>query len=113
MTIRSQLNLIWCKVLKFFCKFCNFYKDDNKDKISGVEITLFYLSFISMAIFSWFILWGEGFQWKYLVALIPVLFWMFLRSSRKDMNATGNLIAGIFGALGGAIIVIVSYMLKP
>jgi len=101
-----------CRVPKVPTLFRNWYNESEQDKISGVEIALFYLSLISLSIFSWLV-WGkEGFQWKHLVTLIPVFFWMFLRSSRKDMQATGKLIAGILGALGGAIVVIVSYMLK-
>lgn len=40
--------------------------------------------------------------------LIPTFFWIFLRASRKDMNATSHLIAAGMGALGGALVAILT-----
>ncbi len=87
-----------------------YYEKDIKDakdiiEASGVEIFLFYLSLIVLFIFSFFVLFRGNFQWewRYLVVFIPVSIWLFLRCSRKDMSATGKLIAGLFGGIGGSI----------
>ncbi|HAW59282.1 MAG TPA: hypothetical protein DCX03_09785, partial [Bacteroidales bacterium] len=50
----------------------------------------------------------DGFKWKFTLLFFPLLFWMLLRSSRKDMHATANWVAGIFGAIGGALLIILS-----
>jgi len=75
-------------------------------KASGVEIFMFYLSMAFVILFGVFAL--CKFQPKLLVFLIPLLIWMFLRSSRKNMTATANWVAGFFGAIGGAALVLLS-----
>jgi len=47
-----------------------------------------------------------------MVLFIPTIYWIFLRASRKDMHATGNLIAGGLGAIGGALVVILTKLIK-
>jgi hypothetical protein len=81
-------------------------------KGSIIEIILFYLNLIALTVFS-IILWNTNMLvWKYLVLFIPTLIWVFLRSSRKNMTATASLIAAIFGAVGGAVLVLLSKLLK-
>lgn len=72
-------------------------------KGSAVEIFLFYIGFIPLIVLSVLIWCSNEFHLKYSVLLIPTLIWVFLRSSRKDMTATGNWIAAIFGAVGAAV----------
>jgi hypothetical protein len=72
---------------------------------------MFYFSLITTLIFCLFTWFSDEFKFKFSLFLIPLVIWMFLRSSRKDMNATGNLVAGVFGAFGGALIVIVTKLL--
>ncbi len=80
-------------------------------KGSIVEIVLFYVSLISLIIFS-FIIWIYGFSLKSLVLFIPTLIWMFLRISRKNMTAAANLISAIFGAIGGASLFLLAKLLE-
>ena len=93
--------------------FRNWYDESGQGKASGVEIFLFYISLIVLVLLSIQILYiGCPFDWKYLALFLPILIWMFLRSSRKDMKATANWVAGIFGAIGGAIVTLLSIYLK-
>jgi uncharacterized membrane protein len=76
------------------------------------EIGLFFISVIGAVIYVWAILaTGSSLFAKFSVLLVPTFLWVFMRVSRKDMNATAGLVAGLFGALGGAIAVIVAKML--
>lgn len=50
-----------------------------------------------------------GFFWVHVLAIFFFIVWVYLRSSRKDMNATAALFAGFFG--GGAVNTIVIYLL--
>jgi len=77
-------------------------KDNDKSGISDVEIFFFYISIVTVIIFSLVVL-ISNFQNKLSVLLFPLPIWLFLRSSRKDMSATANWIAAIFAAIGGAI----------
>lgn len=86
----------------------NITKDDFFLKASGVEIFFFYLSILSTVIFCILVAISDVFQWKFIILFFPILFWMLLRSSRKDMHATANWFAAIFGALGGAALIIAS-----
>ncbi len=86
-------------------------KDDFFLKASVVEIILFYLSLLSMLVLCITVWCSNAFHWKFILFFIPLLIWMFLRSSRKDMQATANWIAGIFGAMGGAALVILGKMI--
>ena len=81
-------------------------------KGSTIEIILFYVSLIALTVFSIKVWYTCVFKWKYLVLLIPTLIWIFLRSSRKNMTATATWIAAIFGAIGGAVLVLLSKLLK-
>ncbi len=84
--------------------------EEKPDSPSYAEVILFYISTICSL---WFSLesWC-GFQIEYLVLLFPAAYWIFLRASRKDMHATGNLIAGGMGAIGGALVVMMTKILK-
>lgn len=87
--------------------------DDFKSQIfalkgSTIEIILFYVSLIALTIFSIIVWCATQFIWKYLVLFIPTLIWIFLRSSRKNMTATASWIAAIFGAIGGAFLLLLS-----
>jgi len=100
------------------CEFKKWYyecDEKNKDTAhlmgSTVEVFLFYLNIIALIIFSNIIWFANVFLFKYLIFLIPTLLWVFLRSSRKDMTATANWIAAIFGAISGAALVIASKMI--
>jgi len=87
----------------------DWYNEDKEQlayKASGVEIFMFYVSMVFIILFGLFA-WCK-FQPKVLVCLIPLLIWMFLRSSRKNMTATANWVAGFFGAIGGAALVVLS-----
>lgn len=77
-------------------------------KASAIEILLFYISLVGVFAFLLFVWFSNVFQWKYLLLFVTLPIWMFLRSSRKDMHATANWVAAIFGAIGGAALVIVS-----
>ena len=81
-------------------------------KGSTIEIILFYVSLIALTVFSIIVWCTNVFAWKYLVLFIPTLIWVFLRSSRKNMTATASYIAAIFGAIGGAVLVLLSKLLK-
>lgn len=83
-------------------------KEDFYLKGSAVEICFFYFGVLTTVIFCLVIWLSDKFHWKFLLLLLPVLFWVFLRSSRKDMNATGNWIAGFSGMVGGIIIPILA-----
>lgn len=95
------------------CCFVKWYYEvdgDSSYKGSGVEVVMFYFSMLATLAFCGFT-WHnldicEKFQYKYLLLLIPLAIWMFPRCSRKDMKATAYLIAGLFGAFGGALVVI-------
>lgn len=89
--------------------FRDWYKEDDKSESkcpseSGVEIFLFYISLLLLVVFSIIVLYFDTFtlRRRYLVLFIPILIWIFLRSSRKDMNATAHWVAGLLGAIGGA-----------
>ena len=72
---------------------------------SCIEVILFYFSILCALFFLiTFFLNNRDWQVKsFVLFIIPTVYWGFLRSSRKDMRATSYLIAGIFGAIGGAI----------
>jgi len=88
----------------------DWYNENESFQVKGssVEIILFYISIITAFIFAGIALCPEPLQRRYVVLVIPTLFWIFLRSSRKDMNATGTWIAGLSGAFGGAILVLIA-----
>lgn len=105
-----------CKPEGKCCKLVSWYNEiddapnakDEKEvayKGSGVEIFMFYVSMLSILAFCSLTL--CKFQPKFLVLLIPLAIWMFLRISRKDMKATAYLIAGLFG---GALVVILKQL---
>jgi uncharacterized protein YodC (DUF2158 family) len=85
-------------------------------KGSTVERFMFNLSVLTTILFCVITsipsLWPcRKFHFQFLFLLIPLAIWMFLRCSRKDMSATAYLIAGLFGAFGGALVVILqSYL---
>lgn len=81
--------------------FRKWYDESEKEKASGVEIFLFYVNLFILIYFLIAVL-TDTFCTKCLVLLIPLLIWIFLRSSRKDMAATAHWVAGFFGAVGGA-----------
>jgi hypothetical protein len=81
-------------------------------KGSTVEIILFYISLVALTVFSIIIWFTSSFHWKYLVLFIPTLIWIFLRSSRKNMTATASWIAAVFGAIGGAVLILLSKLLN-
>jgi hypothetical protein len=94
-------------------KFKYLYKESHDDP-SYAEVGLFYIS-IALALCT--IIWPTTFLAKIhlfglesavSVFLIPTFFWIFLRASRKDMNATSHLIAAGMGALGGALVTILT-----
>ena len=94
-----------CKLVKWY----NEVDGDARYKGSGVEIFMFYLSMITTFLLCLLVIslhWIWKFHFEFLFLLIPLPIWMFLRCSRKDMSATAYLIAGLFGAFGGALIVI-------
>lgn len=65
---------------------------------SGVEIFMFYFSLIVLLVFGSLVICPKiGYKPEYLSLLSPLFIWMFLRSSRKDMNATATLVGAIFG----------------
>ncbi len=70
----------------------------------------FYLSIVCAFIFIGKIYCDEVFKKTTMALFIPTIYWMFLRASRKDMNATGTLLAGAIAAIGGAV---VGFLLKP
>ena len=93
-----------------------YYEKDVKNaediEASGVEIFMFYVSLTVLLIFGLYVVFfGKALEWRYLLTFIPLSIWGFLRCSRKDMRATGNLVAGIFGGIGGSIVWIVAKML--
>lgn len=81
-------------------------------KGSTIEIILFYVGLITLAVFSVVVWCSSVFEWKYLVLFMPTLIWIFLRSSRKNMTATASWIAAIFGAIGGAVLILLAKLLK-
>lgn len=95
------------KVLK------GFYEEENeKQKASWAEVFLFLATLILFVIYGVFILFtGTSLSAKLSILLVPTLLWVFMRASRKDMNATANLVAALFGALGGAIVIIVTKLM--
>ena len=87
-------------------------EEGDKPKASLAEIGLFLISVIGVVIYAGFILATGGSLFaKFSILLLLTFLWVFMRVSRKDMNATAGLVAGLFGALGGAIAVIVAKML--
>lgn len=90
-----------------------FYEEENeKQKASSAEVVLFLVTLILFMIYAVFILFtGTSLSAKLSILLVPTLLWVFMRASRKDMNATSNLVAGLFGALGGTIVVIVTKLI--
>jgi hypothetical protein len=78
---------------------------------SVLEAFLLCLSIISFIVFILLVEWWGNFAPKHLFILFPAVLWMFLRASRKDMKATGNMIAGSIGAIGGALFVIVAKLI--
>ena len=84
------------------------YEESNEP--SYAESILFYLSIICAFIFIGIIYCDGVFKKTAMVLFIPTIYWMFLRASRKDMHATGTLLAGAVAAIGGAV---VGFLLKP
>jgi hypothetical protein len=74
---------------------------------SDCEVILFYLSIIFSFLFLILVESG-GFTRRHLTLLFPAVFWILLRSSRKDMKASSIMIAGSIGAIVGALIAIVT-----
>jgi len=98
-----------CKVQR---KIKNLYSEKKYNGIleaSCIEAILFYFSILCALIFLIINMFSNNgnFRVKSFVLFIPTIYWVFLRSSRKDMRATSYLIAGIFGAIGGAITYII------
>jgi len=87
-------------------------KDGDQLKASTAEVVLFAMGSVFLLVYALLNLFGKALSPRYAVLLIPTLLWVFMRSSRKDMTATANFIAGLFGALGGAILIIVARLLK-
>jgi len=86
-------------------------------KGSTVERFTFNLSVLTTILFCVITsipsLWPcRKFHFQFLFLLIPLAIWMFLRCSRKDMSATAYLIAGLFGAFGGALVVILERIFR-
>ena len=95
--------------------FTDWYNEDKDQLVykgSKVEIFMFYLSMGFIILFGVLVLACCKFQPKFLLSLIPLPIWMFLRCSRKDMSATAYLIAGLFGAFGGALVVILERIFR-
>ncbi len=90
--------------MKITTIFRDWYSEESENgpKASPVEIVLFYVNLLFLLVFSLSVLCADPFRREYLVLFIPSLIWIFLRSSRKDMTATANWVAGFFGAIGGA-----------
>lgn len=93
------------------------YKETPQDPSHG-EAGLFYISIV-LALCT--VIWPTTFSIKiHLFGLetyvsffiISTFFWIFLRASRKDMNATSHLIAAGMGALGGALAAILTKGVK-
>jgi hypothetical protein len=74
---------------------------EEKEQPSSVEIFLFYINIPFLVCFMFFVLTNTSYA-KYLILLLPLLIWIFMRSSRKDMKATAHWVAGFIGAIGGA-----------
>jgi hypothetical protein len=86
------------------CKWASWYNEqDTTSNGSRVEIVIFYVSMFFTLVFGLITGFACKFDLRFLLFLIPLAIWMFLRCSRKDMKATAYLIAGLFGAFGGAI----------
>ncbi len=90
------------------------YKETPNDP-SYSEVVLFYISILLAFLFTLICAISFlakinlfGFETSVLVFLIFTFFWIFLRASRKDMNATSHLIAAGMGALGGALAAILT-----
>ena len=99
----------WYNEMDETCKPAN--KEEAAYKGSQVEIFMFYLS-MAFTIFFGVLTLLYRLQPRFLIFLIPLGIWVFLRSSRKDMSATAYLIAGLFGAAGGAFIVILNEIIR-
>lgn len=96
----------WYNELDGTCKIES--KEQATYKGSRVEIVIFYVSMFFTLVFGLItgfpcLIHLDKFDFRFLLFLIPLAIWMFLRCSRKDMSATAYLIAGVFGAFGGAI----------
>jgi hypothetical protein len=92
----------------------DFYREKEADteKLtpSWAEMVLFLISLILFVIYAVFILCTKtSLSPKLSILLVPTLLWVFIRASRKDMNATAALAAGLFG--DGAIGVIMTKLL--
>jgi hypothetical protein len=95
----------WLKKL-----YCEDWEEVYCPSASFFEAFLFCLSIIC-AFLLVLIEWQCNFVLKHLLILFPIGFWIFLRASRKDMKATGNMIAGSIGAILGALIVILTKLI--
>lgn len=101
---------MWCKI-KYEEEAIEIERDKEKEKFrkvlmpGGVEKLLFWISitFIIPLILPVLPCITYSLTPQYFLLLLPTVYWMFMRMSRLDMNATGYLIAGIAGALGTAI----------
>jgi len=93
-------------------KLKNWYAENEKNgnfEPSGVETTLFYVGILGALVFCvvLFAVNNREVWIKSTVLFIPTIYWGYLRSSRKDMKATGYLISGAFGAVGGTAAAII------
>jgi len=102
---------VWYYEGNNFQKSDDFCSQNFAIKGSTVEIILFYISLVALTVFSIIIWFTSAFHCKYLVLLIPTLIWVFLRSSRKNMTATASWIAAVFGAIGDAVLILLSKLL--
>ena len=83
--------------------------DDNERSASCAEGLAFIFALISLLIFVGWTLIRTAYRMLDLVLFLPVLFYLFIRTSRKDMMATSNLLAAI---LGSAITLVATYFRK-
>lgn len=85
---------------------------DTEKSVSVAEAMSFY---IGATLLIFYVIIGScyptGLDISNLLMLLPLVLWMIIRFSRKDMSATAYLIAGLFG--GGSIgIIITKYFFK-
>lgn len=100
---------MWCKIK--YEEEETIVIESDKEKVrkvlmpGGAEKLLFWISisFTILLILPVLPCIGYSLTPQYVLLLLPTIYWMFMRMSRLDMNATGYLIAGIAGALGTAI----------
>ena len=97
--------------MELITKLKEFYDEgEQPPKASLVEVLLFFVSVLALLVYSIMVVCSKPGP-QALVLIVPTMFWVFMRVSRKDMKATANLIAVVFGGVGGAIAVFLKELL--